>query len=197
MPDTKIKRQRRPTKSFSKSPLSLYFLAPSCLSGYKSIMQNKPNSQNAEIATTPVTPKIYPNIPLPPTRKNKAKTNPIPPHRESTENRVSSIKYPALFMQNKPNSPKAKTNATSYTTRIYANIPPLAIRKNKPKQTQSCRGAASGEVEDPPVAGRIKPNLVPLLPPPRYASRFTRYDILHPSLAHCPRIRYNPALEES
>ena len=30
MPDRKIKRQRHPAKSFSKSPLSLYFLAPSC-----------------------------------------------------------------------------------------------------------------------------------------------------------------------
>ena len=30
MPDRKIKRQRHPAKSFSKSPLPLYFLAPLC-----------------------------------------------------------------------------------------------------------------------------------------------------------------------
>jgi len=33
MADTKIKPQHHPAKSFLKSPLSLYFLAPSCLSG--------------------------------------------------------------------------------------------------------------------------------------------------------------------
>jgi len=70
--------------------------------------------------------------PSPPSKK-QTQTNPIPPHRESIENRVSSIKYPALFMQNKPNSPKAKTNATSYATRIYPNIPLRPTRKNKAK----------------------------------------------------------------
>lgn len=40
----------------------------------------------------------------------------------------------ASIMQNKPNSIKPKTNATSYAPKVYTNIPPRSTRK---KQTQS------------------------------------------------------------
>jgi len=46
--------------------------------------------------------------------------------REASTNRL-------LFMQNKPNSQKAKINATLFATRAYDNKPPLRTRKNKPK----------------------------------------------------------------
>ena len=124
---------------------------PSCphkgpwgLSGYESIMQrpkgvlsevegNKPNFLNPKTNPTLFAAKVYETKHPPPNSKKQTQTNPIPPHRESIENRVSSIKYPALFMQNKPNSPKAKTNATSYATRIYPNIPFHPTPKNKAK----------------------------------------------------------------
>jgi len=41
------------------------------------------------------------------------------------------------IMQNKPNSPTAKTTATSYVPKSYNNIALRQTRKNKPKQTQS------------------------------------------------------------
>ena len=43
------------------------------LCGYKSIMQNKPNFQNAKTTATSYFKKSYINIPLRPTRKNKPK----------------------------------------------------------------------------------------------------------------------------
>ncbi len=42
-----------------------------------------------------------------------------------------------LFLQNKPNSLKAKTNVTSYARNGYTNIPLRFAPKNKPKQSQS------------------------------------------------------------
>jgi len=59
MADTKIKPQHHPPKSFLKSPLSLYFLAPSCLSGYKSIMQNKANFKMGNINISTAKTKAY------------------------------------------------------------------------------------------------------------------------------------------
>jgi len=120
-------------------------------------MQNKPNFRSAKINTTSFSPKIYTNIPLRPTRKNKAKTNPIPPHRESIENRVSSIKYPALFMQNKPNPgairdtqhairktkpikpnfKMGKMNISTVITKAYANEQRTINNERPSKQTQS------------------------------------------------------------
>ena len=46
-------------KASRKSPLSLYFLAPSCLSGYKSIMQNKPNVKMGNINISTANTKAY------------------------------------------------------------------------------------------------------------------------------------------
>src|SRR4030042_2407410 len=52
---------------------SSIFTFPSCLRGYKAIMQNKPNSQNPRITTTPFTPTTYANIPPRAIQKNKPK----------------------------------------------------------------------------------------------------------------------------
>ena len=46
------------------------------------------------------------------------------------------------IMQNKPNSQKPKTNATSFTTKDYTNIPPRSAAKNKPKSNPFYRGEA-------------------------------------------------------
>jgi hypothetical protein len=62
---------------------------------------------------------------------------------------------PPLSAQNKPNSSKDKTNATSVTPKSYTNIPFRSAPKNKPNQTQSRRAGS----------------------PPRYAIRNTRYAI--------------------
>jgi hypothetical protein len=61
MADTKIKPQHQPAKSFLKSPVSLYFLVPSCLSGYKSIMQNKANVKMGNINISTARTKTYAN----------------------------------------------------------------------------------------------------------------------------------------
>ena len=45
-------------------------------------------------------------------------------------------------MQNKPNLLKARINVTSFTTKDYENARPPGREKNKPNQTQSCRGVA-------------------------------------------------------
>jgi hypothetical protein len=82
-------------------------------------MQNKPNFRKTKTTTTSCTARTYPNIPLRSARKNKAKTNPIPPHWESIENRVSSIKHPALFMQNKANVKMGNINISAAKTKAY------------------------------------------------------------------------------
>jgi hypothetical protein len=64
-------------------------------------------------------------------------------------------------MQNKPNSFEGRNNATSFTTRVYANKPPRPIRKNKPKQTQSRRAGTQYETRNTKPA------------PPQYAIRDT------------------------
>jgi hypothetical protein len=93
MPDRKIKRQRHPAKSFSKSPLSLYFLAPSCLSGYKSIMQNKPNFKMGKIDTSTATLKSYANEHRTMSNERYQKqtqSNPIPPSHTPSPNRITA-----------------------------------------------------------------------------------------------------------
>ena len=60
-------------------PSTLLPFASSWLRGYKSFMQNKPNSQNAKIAATSSAPRTYPNIPLPCIQEKQTQTNPIPP----------------------------------------------------------------------------------------------------------------------
>ena len=55
------------------------------------------------------------------------------------------------FVQNKPNSQNKEITTTSYLTKSCANIPLHRTRKNKPNQSQSCRGAASGEAGSNPI----------------------------------------------
>jgi hypothetical protein len=93
MPDRKIKRQRHPAKSFSKSPLSLYFLAPSCLSGYKSIMQNKPNFKMGNINISTARTKAYANEQRAMNNEHYSKqtqSNPIPPSLMPSPNRITA-----------------------------------------------------------------------------------------------------------
>jgi len=123
--------------------------------------------------------------PSPPSKK-QTQTNPIPPHRESIENRVSSIKYPALFMQNKPNSPKAKTNATSYATRIYHNIPLHPTPKNKAKTNPIYRGAAYGEAGSWRNTRYAIRNSQYAIRNTQYAIRDTRYAIRDTKSIPCP-----------
>jgi len=59
-----------------------------------------------------------------------------------------------LFMQNKPNSQKLKTNATSVTAKDYKQEPPYPTQKNKPKQTQSQPAGKTPTIEN--RASRIK-----------------------------------------
>jgi len=95
MPDRKIKRQRHPAKSFLKSPLSLYFLAPSWLSGYKSIMQNKANFKMGKIAISKAPIKAY--VDKQRTMSNEryqkqTQSNPIPPSLMTSPNRITATR---------------------------------------------------------------------------------------------------------
>jgi len=98
------------------------------------------------------------------------------------------------IMQNKPNSQKPKTNATSYARKTYTNIPPLSTRKNKPKQTQSI-AAKPAPASAKPYAKPEQTQLVAAKPvaKPDPVSRMqypvssilgvrnTKYDIPHPT----------------
>jgi hypothetical protein len=148
-------------------------------------MQNKPNFLNPKTTTTSFTPKIYPNIPLPPTRKNKPKTNPIPPHRESIENRVSSIKYPALFMQNKPNFKMGNIDISTASTKSYANEQRTINNERYSKQTQT-KPIPQRNTPPRPLAGRYatrntknKPKQTQFTP----SIRYTLHAICHPQYA--------------
>ena len=93
MADRKIKRHHHPAKSFSKSPLSLYFLAPSWLSGYKSIMQNKANFKMGKIAISKAPIKAY--VDKQRTMSNEryqkqTQSNPIPPSYISSTTRIAA-----------------------------------------------------------------------------------------------------------
>jgi len=76
------------------------------------------------------------------------------------------------IMQNKPNSQKPKTNATSYATKNYTTIPPRSAQKNKPKSNPIYRGEASGEAGTNPCP---RPQTI------RYPARNTQYEIRHPT----------------
>ena len=106
MADTKIKPQHRPAKSFLKSPLSLYFFAPSCLSG------QDPHSTIVERALQ-ITPFYAKQTQFPKNQnhynllyckdlseysalhrpKKQTQTNPISPPPRNT---ASDIHHPAL-----------------------------------------------------------------------------------------------------
>jgi len=151
---------------------------------YKSppFAQNKPNSQNPKTNATLVTAKNYKQKPPHSHPKKQTQTNPIPPaRRETIRHRDSSIQnlgskwksrhvgeascltYHAItpsIMQNKPNSQNEEPTATSYATKIYVNTPLRPTEKNKPNQTQLCRGAAPSEVADAPWwAGYPRPKV--------------------------------------
>jgi len=79
-------------------------------------MQNKPNFKMGKMNIRAATVKAYAKEQRTMNNERYSKqtqTNPIPPHRESIENRVSSIKYPALFMQNKPNFKMGNINIST------------------------------------------------------------------------------------
>ena len=116
MADTKIKPQHHPAKSFLKSPLSLYFLAPSCLSGYKSIMQNEPNFLKAKTNATPFAAKVYQSKPPLATRRKRTQSNP-----------------------NEPNVKIGKMKISSEIVRVYANQQRTMSNERYSKQTQFSR----------------------------------------------------------
>ena len=129
--------------------------------------QNKPNSLKPQTTATSCATKSYTDIPPRRAQKNKPKQTQFPapccagkksriPDRSaypnlSGQHQRSGIQYRessilpilphihALITQNKPNSLNPKTTATSFTPKIYANIPPHPTQKNKPNQTQSWR----------------------------------------------------------
>jgi len=102
MADKRIERQHHPAGSFLKSPLSLYFLAPLCLSGYKSIMQNKPNFTMGNINISTARTKAYAKEQRTMSNKRYSKqtqSNPIPPPPSCAgkESRISERNaYPDL-----------------------------------------------------------------------------------------------------
>ena len=75
VPEVTKDRNNTPAPPISppnQTPMPLYPRACEALA------QNKPNPQNPKTNATSYTTKRYTNIPLPSTRKNKPKTNPIP-----------------------------------------------------------------------------------------------------------------------
>jgi len=86
--------------------------------------------------------------------------------------------------ENKPNSKYPKITPTSYTARIYPNIPLRTTRKNKPNSNR-------GQADIPMHIGtqspltQAQPNHTPPIPPARlpaprstlHASRFTKYSL--------------------
>jgi hypothetical protein len=188
MPDTKIKPHHQPAKSFLKSRLSIYFLVPSCLSGYKSIMQNKPNSQNPRIPTIPFTPKTYANIRLHPSRKNKAKQT-----QSRHTGKASRIEYPASSIQpclckTNPIPQRPKPTQPSFPQRVTKENHHWPLKENKANQTQFQNGqykhkysknkglfqrTTNNEQRTLSKTNPIKPNS----PPSRGAIRNTQYTI--------------------
>jgi len=133
MADTKIKPQRHPAKSFLKSPLSLYFLLPSCLSGYKSIMQNKPNFRSDKTNATSRTPchSDQRHASSVPKRRNLLQSSLRLPNRLF---RPSCQETMPCIMQNKANFLNDRTNANTFAAKVYETKPPPPDSKT---QTQS------------------------------------------------------------
>ena len=120
MPDRKIKRQRHPAKSFSKSPLSLCFLVPSCLSGYKLIVQNKPNSENPRITATPATAKNCKQKPPLPSRKKQ--TQPVAAEPMAKPDQTQFIAAKPLAKPDPPAPEHNTTNVASSGYLIYNDV---------------------------------------------------------------------------
>ena len=97
--------------------LSLVLFRPSWLRGYSSIMQNKPNFQNAEITATSYATKSYTNIPSHGSRKNK-------PNQTQSRDTQYAARCALHAMRNKPN--------LSRRSLVRSRIPPqYAIRNTK------------------------------------------------------------------
>ena len=131
-----IKRQRHPAKSFSKSPLSLYFLAPSCLSGYRSIMQNEPNFRKAKPNTTSCTR----------CHSDRRHATSVPKRRNLLQycghlpNRLFGPIHQriiACIMQNKANVKMGKMTISTATPKAYANEQRTMSNEHYSKQSQS------------------------------------------------------------
>jgi hypothetical protein len=181
MPDREIKGQHHPAKSFFKSPLSLYFLAPSCLSGYKSILQNKPNfvrdTTNATLSTA--------------CHSDRRHACSVPKRRNLLQHSrylPNSLLRPAChaivtcIMQNKPNFPRAKMPLNPCPEKHYGNTSSLRPRQNKPNQSQFITAKPDPALTQTATLAQIPPR--PLhasrdttSAPPLHASRFTRYEI--------------------
>ena len=71
-------RPNTPIQPILPQSYSLCVLCHLC--GVNSIMQNKPNSQNPKIPTTLFLARLYTNIPLCPTRKNKPNQTQFTPY---------------------------------------------------------------------------------------------------------------------
>jgi hypothetical protein len=115
-------------------------------------------------------------------KRSRSKAN-IPIHRESLFWILSPVfcllpappilpslpKNYDVIMQNKPNFPKPKTNATLFAAKDYENDARPAARKNKPNQTQFPRAIRNTRYEIRILSPRDT----------QYAIRDTRYDIRH------------------
>jgi len=141
-----------------------------------------PKPQNPH---NPFYPKdLHQYSPSPPSKK-QTQTNPIPPHRESIENRVSSIKYPALFMQNKPNFKMGNIDISTASTKSYANEQRTINNERYSKQTQT-KPIPQRNTPPRPLAGRYatrntknKPKQTQFTP----SIRYTLHAICHPQYA--------------
>ena len=142
MANRKIKRHHHPAKSLLKSPLSLYFLLPSCLSGYKSIMQNEPNfvrdTTNATLSTA--------------CHSDRRHACSVPKRRNLLQHShclLNPLFHPdcrtiiTCIMQNKPNLPRAKMTLNPCPEKHYGQTSSLRPRQNKPNRTQFPRPYSS------------------------------------------------------
>jgi hypothetical protein len=149
MADTKIKPQHHPAKSFLKSPLSLYFLAPSCLSGYKSILQNKPNFKMGNINISTASTKAYAKKQRTMNTERYPKqtqTKPIPARRntirdmqyETTPPAIRNTRYEIRDTNpNEPNVKIGKMKISAEIVRVYANQQRTMNNERYSKRTQS------------------------------------------------------------
>jgi len=192
MPDRQIKGQHLPAKSFLKSPLSLYFLAPSCLSGYESIMQNKANVKMGNINLSTARTKAYAKKQR--TMNNErypkqTQSNPIPPPSSCAgkESRISERNaYPDLSGQHQRSRIQYRESS------IFPILPRNhgVIAQNKPNSLKDKTNATPYAAKDyennaRPAARKNKPKQTQSL---RQSSL-----IPHPSSALClpPFLRAN------
>ncbi len=110
-------RDTRYDSRFTRFALSLCSFVPQCLCGYESIMQNKPNFQDAQMSVNSILTKDYERNDIFAVPENKPNSNP-----------------------NKANLLKAKMNVNKVLTKDYENRSNWALFENepntKPIQTQ-------------------------------------------------------------